>query len=123
MTGHNSWVRAVAISPNGKIAVSGSDDNTLKVWDLQQGTEISTLTGHHSFVRAVAITPDEKIAISASDDETLKAWDLEKGTEISTFIGESPLSCCVVSLNGLTIVVGEQSGRLHFLRLEGGDIQ
>ncbi|WP_016949408.1 WD40 repeat domain-containing protein [Anabaena sp. PCC 7108] len=86
------------------------------------GNLLRTLTGHNSYVQAVAITPDGKKAVSGSNDDTLKVWDLETGKELSTFIGESSIFCCAVSPNGLTIVVGEQSGRLHFLRLEGGDI-
>ncbi|MEC4989823.1 MAG: WD40 repeat domain-containing protein, partial [Oscillatoria sp. PMC 1068.18] len=45
LTGHSSWVRAVAITPDGKQAVYGSSDNTLKLWDLATGQEIRTLTG------------------------------------------------------------------------------
>ena len=121
LTGHNDWVNAVAITPDGKKAVSGSGDDTLKVWDLDTGKEISTLTGHNSWVNAVAITPDGKKAVSGSHDSTLKVWDLDTGKEISTFIGDSPISCCAVSPDGLTIVAGEGSGRVHFLRLEGGN--
>ncbi|MEH2218556.1 MAG: hypothetical protein V7K72_15830, partial [Nostoc sp.] len=68
----------------------------------------------------VAIAPDGKTAVSGSNDNTLKVWDLQTGKEISTFIGESYIYCCAVSPDGLTIVAGEQSGRVHFLRLEGG---
>ncbi len=120
LTGHNSTVSAVAIAPDGKTAVSGSWDNTLKVWDLHTGKEISTLTGHNGSVNAVAIAPDGKTAVSASYDNTLKLWDLHTGKEISTFIGDSPIICCAASPDGLTIVAGEQSGRVHFLHLEGG---
>nr|WP_322679923.1 hypothetical protein [Nostoc sp. DedQUE03]MDZ7975327.1 hypothetical protein [Nostoc sp. DedQUE03] len=120
LTGHNGSVSAVAIAPDGKTAVSASNDNTLKQWDLQTGKEISTLTGHNGYVNAVAIAPDGKTAVSASSDNTLKQWDLQTGKEISTFIGDSPINCCAVSPNGLTIIAGESSGRVHFLRLEGG---
>ncbi|MEJ6482603.1 WD40 repeat domain-containing protein, partial [Nostoc punctiforme UO1] len=147
LTGHNSEVRAVAIAPDGKTAVSGSADKTLKLWDLETGKEIeeikknpfnyaiyifkrrfnllkrkeiSTLTGHNNSVNAVAIAPDGKTAISGSDDNTLKLWDLHTRKEISTFIGDSPINCCAFSPDGLTIVAGEPSGRVHFLRLEGG---
>ncbi|MBN4001409.1 WD40 repeat domain-containing protein [Nostoc sp. LPT] len=120
LTGHNSSVLAVVIAPDGKTAVSASYDNTLKQWDLETGKEISTLTGHNSYVSAVAIAPDGKTAVSGSDDNTLKRWDLQTGKEISTFIGDSPIICCAVSLDGLTIIAGESSGRVHFLRLEGG---
>ncbi|WP_029634242.1 WD40 repeat domain-containing protein [[Scytonema hofmanni] UTEX B 1581] len=147
LTGHNDWVTAVAIAPDGKTAVSASSDKTLKLWDLEKGKEIeeikknpfkyaiyifrkrfkllkrkeiSTLTGHNSTVTAVAIAPNGKTAVSASNDNTLKLWDLEKGLEISTFIGDSSITCCAVSPDGLTIVAGEQLSRVHFLRLEGG---
>ncbi|MET0033628.1 MAG: WD40 repeat domain-containing protein, partial [Limnospira maxima] len=89
LTGHSSWVNAVAIAPDGKRAVSASDDNTLKLWDLETGTELATLSGHSNWVRGVAIAPDGKRAVSASDDKTLKLWDLETGTELATLSGHS----------------------------------
>ncbi|UUO13555.1 MULTISPECIES: WD40 repeat domain-containing protein [Aphanizomenonaceae] len=63
-----------------------------------------------------------KIVVSASDDDTLKVWDLHTGKELSTFTGESSIFCCAVNPDGLTVVAEESSGRVHFLRLEGGDI-
>lgn len=50
-------------------------------------------------------------------DNTLKVWDLESGSAIATFIGDGALFCCAVASDGVTIVAGEASGRLHFLRL------
>ncbi|MFB2969677.1 NB-ARC domain-containing protein [Aerosakkonema sp. BLCC-F183] len=119
LTGHTDLVWGVAIAPNGKFAVSASDDNTLKVWDLSSGEERKTLTGHTNWVRAVAIAPDGKFAVSASDDNTLKIWDLASGKDIATFAGDSVLDCCAIAPDGVTIVAGEESGRVHFLRLEG----
>ncbi|MDT9232115.1 WD40 repeat domain-containing protein, partial [Limnospira sp. PMC 1242.20] len=66
-----------------------SDDKTLKLWDLETGTELATLSGHSNWVRGVAIAPDGKRAVSASDDKTLKLWDLETGTELATLSGHS----------------------------------
>ncbi|MFM6136201.1 MAG: WD40 repeat domain-containing protein, partial [Sphaerospermopsis kisseleviana] len=87
LTGHNGSVNAVGITPDGKKAISASDDRTMKVWDLHTGKELSTLTGHNSSVLSVAITPNGKKAVSASHDETLKVWDLETGKELSTLTG------------------------------------
>jgi hypothetical protein len=42
----------------------------------------------------------------------------ESGEAIATFIGDGALFCCTVAPDGVTIVAGEASGRLHFLRLE-----
>jgi len=160
LTGHTSWVQAVAITPDGKQAVSASHDETLKVWDLQSGKELKTLTGHTHSVEAVAITPDRKRAVSASWDTSLIVWNLQSGIPrkmllahtdsvesvaitpngqwavstsrdkflilwdlhrdeiITTFKGDGELLCCAVAPDGLTIVAGEASGRVHFLRLE-----
>src|SRR5208283_298636 len=65
---------------DGQRAVSASDDQTLKVWELASGRELRTLTGHTLGVNAVAVTPDGECVVSASDDHTLKVWDL--GSEI-----------------------------------------
>jgi hypothetical protein len=119
LQGHDDLVNAVAITPDGKLAVSASDDSMLKVWDLNSGREIRTLQGHDGSVNAVAITPDGRQAVSASDDNTLKVWDLKSGRIIATFTGDSTMLSCAVSPDGRTIVTGEVSGRVHFLRLEG----
>ncbi len=118
LTGHSDCVNAVAIANDGKLAISGSDDCTLKVWNLVEGKELFTLTGHRSSVNAVAIANDGKLAISGSGDRTLKVWNLATREVIASFVGESPILCCAVTPDGLTIVAGERSGRVHFLRLE-----
>ncbi|MGI0499338.1 WD40 repeat domain-containing protein [Limnospira platensis] len=122
LSGHSGWVNAVAIAPDGKRAVSASDDKTLKLWDLEQGRELATLSGHSGWVNAVAIAPDGKLAVSASDDETLKLWDLATGRAIATFTGEfsfKSFKSCAVASDGVTVVAGEMSGQMYFLRLEG----
>jgi hypothetical protein len=119
LTGHSRGVMAVAVTPDGRRAVSASSDHTLKVWDLRErGEELRTLTGHSRGVMAVAVTPDGRRAVSASDDHTLKVWDLESGKLVATFIGDGTLIACAVAPDG-TIVIGGASGRVHFLHLEG----
>ncbi|MBS9386977.1 MAG: hypothetical protein HEQ24_23330 [Dolichospermum sp. BR01] len=99
--------------------ISGSSDNTIKIWDVGTETEKFTLPGHSHWVTAIALTPDGKTVISSSSDNTIKIWDLATRKEIATFTGESPINCCAVAPDGVTIVAGESSGRLHFLRLQG----
>ena len=53
------------MTADGKLAVSGSADNTLKVWELNSGRELHTLRGHPDSIREVALTDDGKLAISS----------------------------------------------------------
>ena len=76
----------MALTADGKRAVSASYDRTLKVWDLESGRELHTLKGHTDQVTSVAVTADGKRAISACWDSTLKIWDLKDGRELSTLV-------------------------------------
>jgi len=107
----------ITITPDGDKVISGSRDNTLKVWDLEKGREIGILRGHRDCVNIAVIMPDGKKVISGSWDNTIKVWDINKKECISTFVGEGSFSSCAVSLDGLTIIAGESSGIVHFLRI------
>jgi len=89
LPGHSSWVLGVALSGNGRLAVSASYDKTLKVWDLESGRELRTLRGHSDAVKDVALSGDGRRAVSCSGDHTLKVWDLESGRELRTLRGHS----------------------------------
>ena len=77
-------VAGVAVTPDGKRAVSASWDKMLKVWDLESGWVLRTLEGHSHRVSGVAVTADGWRAVSASEDKTLKVWDLETGRTLRT---------------------------------------
>ncbi|BAZ24946.1 WD-40 repeat protein [Kalymmatonema gypsitolerans NIES-4073] len=119
LTGHRHSVCTVTVTPDCKLAISGSSDCTLKVWNLETGEQLFTLTGHSASVNAVTVTPNGKYVISAANDNTLIIWNLDSRKAIASFTGESPFSCCAVAPDGWTIVAGDSSGRVHFLRLEG----
>ncbi len=75
LRGHEDWVNSVAISADSTKAVSGSDDDTVGVWDLKGGTH-TRLEGHEDCVNSVAISADGTKAVSGSDDKTVGVWDL-----------------------------------------------
>jgi WD40 repeat protein len=81
LVGHTARVRAVALTANGLRVVSGSDDNTLRIWDLKRGVLERTLNGHTDWIRAVAVLSDGETLVSASDDRTLRVWRIETGKE------------------------------------------
>ncbi|MDB9488324.1 hypothetical protein PN492_17525 [Dolichospermum circinale CS-537/01] len=118
LTGHSSWVQAVAVTADGTRVISGSSDNTVKVWNLETGEEQLTLTGHSSWVNAVAVTADGTRVISGYDDNTVKVWNLQNGEEIATFIGDGNFHSCAVAPDGLKIIAGDAGGMVDFLKLE-----
>src|SRR5215475_8313842 len=67
--GHLSWIDSVAVAPDGKTALSGSWDNTLRLWDLASGREIKVFVSHSAPVTSVAFSPDGKTALSGSRDK------------------------------------------------------
>ncbi|ODS41779.1 MAG: hypothetical protein A7315_00250 [Candidatus Altiarchaeales archaeon WOR_SM1_79] len=82
--GGMDMVKSVFVTPDKKHIVSGSGDNTIKIWDFERGEEIRTLEGHNNSVVSVFVTPDRKNIVSGSGDKTIKIWDFEKGEEIRT---------------------------------------
>ena len=67
---------SLVITPDGKCLVSGSWDNTIKIWDLPSGQLARILTGHEGWVNTVAVSPDGKYVASGSVDQTIRIWDL-----------------------------------------------
>ena len=90
--GHSSSVSSVAFSPDGRTALSGSWDCTLKLWDIVTGEETITFNGHSSLVTSIAFSPNGRMALSGSADETIKLWDITTGEAIRTFKGHSDVT-------------------------------
>ncbi|MBN3868923.1 serine/threonine-protein kinase [Nostoc sp. JL33] len=113
LKGHSSMVHAIAISPDGQFIASGSNDKTIKLWQLRTGKLVRQLgrwsSGHSSMVHSVAFSPissklsyqgesgksariaDLKWGVLASGswDNTIKLWDVNTGKEIRTLIGHA----------------------------------
>ncbi|MBD2452007.1 WD40 repeat domain-containing protein [Nostoc sp. FACHB-152] len=107
LKGHSGKVNTLAISTDGKTLVSGGEDKTIKVWNLQTGELKRTFLGHTGKVNAVAISADSQIIASASNDKTVKIWDLNKGCLLRTLEGHTKVVRTVaISPDGQTIVSG-----------------
>jgi WD40 repeat protein/tRNA A-37 threonylcarbamoyl transferase component Bud32 len=87
--GHENNVRGVAFSADGRHIASGSDDRTVKVWDVATGRETHTLRGHTDGVYGVAFSPDGRRIASASHDKTARVWDAATGREVYTLGGHT----------------------------------
>src|SRR5205085_913134 len=100
LAGHTGWVLAVALTADGRWAVSGSQDRTVRVWDVGHGVCAAVLTGHTAEVRAVGLSPDGRWAISGGGDGTLRVWDLAHGTEIARYTWDAPFEACTLGADG-----------------------
>jgi WD40 repeat protein len=110
----------VALTPDGKCAVSGAQDNTLCVWDLEGNQPTRVLEGHTNSVQAVALTPDGEVVVSASDDNTVRVWDL-KGNQLPRVLRHSSfVKSVALRADGKRAVSGSHDNRLRVLDLDDG---
>ncbi|MCP4382429.1 MAG: hypothetical protein GY798_13610, partial [Hyphomicrobiales bacterium] len=69
-------VLSVAFSHDGKFLASGSDDKTVRLWEVSTGEQLRELTGHSDYVLSVAFSHDGKFLASGSYDNTVRLWDV-----------------------------------------------
>jgi WD40 repeat protein len=75
LKGHQDRVRSVAYSPDGRLLVSGSNDKTIRLWDLATGKELAAGRGHKRNVYSVAFSRDGRTVASGSGDKSIRLWD------------------------------------------------
>ncbi|WP_375505634.1 protein kinase [uncultured Nostoc sp.] len=108
LSGHAWAVLTVAFSPDGQILATGSDDNTIKLWEVNTGQLICTLVGHSWSVVAVAFTADGETLLSASCDKTVKLWRVSTAEEIVTLSGHID-SVSAVAVSKVTQLIASGS--------------
>lgn len=84
-----SWVTVHAFRADGRVLVTGHDDGTLRLWDLNTGQLQRELSGHDEPISAVAFSPDGHWLVSAAEDRIINLWDADGVQPKSRLIGHS----------------------------------
>jgi hypothetical protein len=89
LSGHTGPVTSLALFPDGKLALTGSRDRTLRIWDLANARTVRTLEGHTGPVLAVAVAADGKRIASAGSDHVVRVWDPATGDLVAMLQGHT----------------------------------
>lgn len=117
-------VTCIALCPDGKRAVTGASDETLRVWSVDTGKEQSVFRGHDNWVWSVAVSPDGQTVATGSSDDTIKLWNIESGRNEATLTGHG---CTVRSLafspDGQMLASGSQDNAIKIWNVRAARLE
>ncbi len=117
--GHKAKVACVAFSRDGRYALSGSEDGTVRLWDVETGNQVRTFGGSTGEVKTVAFSPDGSRALSGGTDG-LWLWDVENGRQIRRLQVGLTIDCVAFTSDGRRAVSGGARGSLQTWMLPEG---
>lgn len=120
LRGHGGPVRALALSPDGETAVSGSFDTSAIIWSLKTNTARQVLRFHDGAVNAVALLPDGRIATAGADGR-IALWNAGETQPRSVLQGHTaPIVALAVSPDGKTMASASWDRSVRLWPLSGG---
>jgi hypothetical protein len=121
LEGHTDEVKSVALSLDGRYAVSGGLDQTVRIWDLTTGKEHKALKGHSKQIWAVAFHPNGRQVFSAGWDATCRLWDMNTGNEIKRFNHSIDLNGLALSRDGNSLLTASDDKTVYLWNASSGD--
>ncbi len=117
LTGHTGHVRTVKYSDDGTTLASGSEDNTIRLWDPHTGQNIGVLKGHQTAIRDIAFSRDSlTLASIGSNDKSVRLWNVKTVKLKAILKGcSTDILSLAFSPNGETIAAGEINGTVTLL--------
>jgi WD40 repeat protein len=127
-----SAVRALALSPDGKLLASGGDDHVIQLWDVATGKPGDRLEGHTDWVVALAFSPDGKLLASGSYDGTVHLWDVSSGKKLAGAPASPPppekappkpkniVWALTFTPDGKQLAAGGSDAQIHLLNVADG---
>lgn len=120
LSGHTNYVWDVVITPDGRTAVSASNDSTLRVWDLGSEMPRHVLAGHESWVCSAAIDWDGNLVAAGAADGTVRCWRLDTGQQVVS-LPANDSDAKVAWMSGGALAVGDRSGAVRVWALDDVD--
>jgi len=119
---HKGNINSIALSPDGKSILTGSQDSTARLWDLN-GNLMQVFKGHQDIIFSVAFSHDGKNILTGSGDKTARLWDLA-GNIIQEYKGHPGIVFSVTfSPDGKTILTGSMDKTARLWDLKGNVLQ
>jgi WD40 repeat protein/DNA-binding SARP family transcriptional activator len=128
LKGHEGWVTAVDISPDGRQAVTTSVQGSLILWDLVNRRIIRKIeTSAPGGLWSVAISPDGRSALADTDEGIIGLWDLETGLQRASFViegltGQQGTSGIAFLADGRSAIAAGNNGLIFQWDLESGEL-
>jgi WD40 repeat protein len=119
--GQKNGVSGVALSPDGRYALSGGGDGTVVMWEVATGREVRRFSGHDGGVDGVAFSPDGRQALSASVDRTVRLWDVQTGKEIRALKGHTDVVNRVAFSPDGRRAISEDADAMRLWDLDSGE--
>lgn len=89
LEGHTGLVASVNYSPDGRLVVTASYDDTARIWNATTGEELQQLVGHTHVLYNAEFSPDGETIVTSSRDGTARIWDVETGQELLELTGHT----------------------------------
>lgn len=109
--GHSDNLLAVAYSADGRLALTGSEDQTARLWDTTTGKEIRRFAGHDGPIRSVAFSVDARYVLTGSVDSTARLWETATASEVRRFAHPGVVTSTVFSPQGQLFATGCSDGK------------
>ena len=113
LEGHEFTIWSVVVTQDGRHVVSGGQDATVRLWDIQTGKLVHTFIGHEGPVYGLAATSDGRRIFSVSDrDSSVRVWDVEAGTALNTLRPNSLHTLAIaITPDDCYIITGGDDGK------------